>query len=70
MEWLEYINARAIYAAQTSEFCSLFHPRQQKWSEHFRFQSVEMIGLTAIGRTIVQLLQLNNSQKDSDFWIS
>lgn len=48
---------------QTNDFCFLFHPRQQSWSEHFRFQSVQMIGLTAIGRTTLHLLQLNSAER-------
>lgn len=48
---------------QTNNFCFLFHPRQQKWSEHFQIQSAYLIGLTAIGRTTVQLLQLNTPDR-------
>ena len=48
---------------QTNDFCFLFHPRQQVWLEHFRFQSARIIGVTAIGRTTVQLLQINNPER-------
>lgn len=37
----------------------LFNPRTQNWSEHFKFDGVRIVGLTAEGRATVQLLQLN-----------
>jgi len=40
----------------------LFNPRQQLWSEHFRWSDdgLEIIGLTAVGRATVEALRLNN----------
>ncbi len=40
----------------------LFNPRQQSWSEHFRWSDdgLEIIGLTAVGRATVAALWLNN----------
>jgi len=40
-----------------------FHPLQQRWSEHFRFNAHEMEGLTAIGRATVVLLDLNHLRR-------
>ena len=37
----------------------LFHPRQDRWSEHFAWQGPVMIGLTAIGRATVEVLEIN-----------
>ena len=37
----------------------LFHPRQDRWDEHFVFVSQRVIGLTATGRASVWLLQMN-----------
>lgn len=48
---------------QTGEFCFLFNPRTQKWSEHFAFDNLKIIGQTAIGRTTVRLLQLNSNKR-------
>ncbi len=41
---------------------SLFNPRRDKWSEHFRWdaEGTNIVGLTAIGRATVMALQLNN----------
>jgi hypothetical protein len=40
----------------------LFNPRQQVWSEHFRWSedSTEIIGLTACGGATVEALKMNN----------
>ena len=39
-----------------------FHPRQQRWSEHFAWHvhGDTMNGLTSCGRTIIEALRLNN----------
>ena len=41
---------------------ALFHPRQQKWRDHFEWGSngTEAVGLTPVGRATVQALQMNN----------
>lgn len=40
---------------------SLFHPRQQKWREHFEWSDdfTLIIGLTPVGRATVQALKMN-----------
>lgn len=47
----------------SGEFCFLFHPRSQQWSEHFSIQDSTIVGLTTEGRTTVYLLQLNSEQR-------
>ena len=37
----------------------LFHPRQDRWSDHFRLSTVRIVPLTEIGKATVQLLALN-----------
>jgi hypothetical protein len=46
----------------TGETVALFHPRQQPWAEHFRWdaEGVRIIGTTAVGRASVIALQMNN----------
>jgi hypothetical protein len=44
----------------TGERVALFHPLQQRWSEHFRFKGYEMEGFTAVGRATVVMLDLNH----------
>jgi hypothetical protein len=44
---------------ETGQRVFLFHPRHDKWSEHFRLVGARIIGFTAAGRATVSLLQLN-----------
>jgi hypothetical protein len=37
----------------------LFNPREDAWSEHFRYDGPVLVGLTAIGRTTVFVLAMN-----------
>lgn len=47
---------------RTGKRAKLFNPRQQIWREHFKWSDdgINIIGLTACGRTTVATLQLNN----------
>jgi hypothetical protein len=47
----------------TGELVRLFHPRKDKWSEHFEWNAAELAGRTAIGRITIQVLAIN----DPDF---
>jgi hypothetical protein len=38
---------------------TLYHPRRHKWSHHFRYEGGTLIGRTAIGRTTIDVLQIN-----------
>jgi len=37
----------------------LYHPRKDRWEEHFVIDGVRILGITAIGRTTVWLLEMN-----------
>jgi hypothetical protein len=41
----------------------LFDPRHQLWSDHFRLQGHVIVGLTAIGRTTVEALNMNERRR-------
>lgn len=45
---------------QTGQAVPLFHPRNQRWAEHFRWDDVTIIGITPIGRAIVVVLAMNH----------
>jgi hypothetical protein len=46
----------------TGEIVMLYHPRQQRWDDHFAWNEAgtEIIGLTVCGRATVEALRLNN----------
>lgn len=41
----------------------LFHPRRDRWAEHFKLRGTVIDGLTPIGRATVQLLAMNDSRR-------
>jgi hypothetical protein len=45
----------------TGDIVRLFHPRQDRWGDHFRIEveSGTIVGLTAIGRATVAIFQMN-----------
>ena len=44
---------------ETGEETRLFHPRRDRWRDHFRWEGVILTGVTAVGRTTVSALRLN-----------
>jgi len=48
----------------TNQIVVLYHPRREKWSEHFQLtKDAKLIPLTPIGRVTVKLLQLNRAER-------
>jgi hypothetical protein len=47
----------------TDSLVALFHPRQQRWYEHFRVTAGRIDGLTATGRATVVVLLMNRSDR-------
>ena len=41
----------------------LFDPRRQAWPEHFQFRGPVIVGITAIGRVTVQVLDMNECRR-------
>ncbi|MCU0783529.1 MAG: HNH endonuclease [Verrucomicrobia bacterium] len=48
---------------QTGEMTRLFHPRQDKWEEHFKWKEAMLVGRTRIGRATVDVLAINLSYR-------
>lgn len=47
----------------TGEACRLFHPRQDRWDDHFEWSSVrpgELVGRTPVGRVTTAGLRIND----------
>ncbi len=47
----------------TGELTRLFDPRVQRWSDHFARAGETIVGLTAVGRTTVRLLDMNAAEQ-------
>ena len=41
----------------------LYHPRNDRWSEHFRFEGLRIVGRTPVGRATVAALDLNTGRR-------
>jgi 5-methylcytosine-specific restriction endonuclease McrA len=44
----------------SNEMTRLFHPRRDRWEDHFVWDGLRISGLTAVGRTTVRVLDLNS----------
>ena len=51
----------AGFDPETQMLTPLFHPRHDLWEEHFVWNGLRIIGLTAVGRTTVRVLDLNTA---------
>jgi 5-methylcytosine-specific restriction endonuclease McrA len=47
----------------TSAVTELFHPRQQRWEDHFAFEGIYITGQTGVGRTTIQVLDMNSDDQ-------
>ena len=48
----------------TDEASKLYHPRQQKWDEHFKINDdATLTGLTPEGRTTIAVLRINDEER-------
>jgi hypothetical protein len=49
----------AGFDPQSGDLSRLFNPRSDQWNAHFAWNGPELSGLTAIGRTTVKVLNIN-----------
>ncbi len=47
----------------TGAVTELFHPREQRWEEHFAFVGIYLTGRTAVGRTTILVLEINSDDQ-------
>jgi 5-methylcytosine-specific restriction endonuclease McrA len=45
----------------TGEVTRLFHPRRDRWPNHFRWNGALLEGRTAVGRTTIDVLRINRA---------
>ena len=48
---------------QTDSITTLFHPRRDRWEDHFEWVGMYLTGKTAIGRTTVRVLKMNSEDQ-------
>src|SRR5262245_2235659 len=47
----------------SAEVVRLFHPRTDRWGEHFELRGKRIVGVTPVGRATVWLLQMNTEER-------
>jgi hypothetical protein len=45
------------------EVVVLFHPRKDRWEDHFEYQGAIIVGRTRIGEATIRLLQMNTGER-------
>ncbi|HLE64299.1 MAG TPA: HNH endonuclease signature motif containing protein [Pyrinomonadaceae bacterium] len=50
---------RSAIEPKSNRRVALFHPRRQRWRDHFRWEGLRIVGLTPTGRASVAALQMN-----------
>lgn len=45
--------------SKTRQLTRLFHPRRDRWGEHFRWHGSRLMGVSAVGRVTIQVLKMN-----------
>ena len=48
---------------ETGRLTRLFHPRTDVWDEHFAWEGSVLVGKTSIGRTTVEVLNINHPER-------
>jgi hypothetical protein len=48
---------------ESGQLVALFHPRKDVWNDHFAWRGAVLVGLSAVGRATVTLLELNRSSR-------
>jgi hypothetical protein len=53
----------ASYDSLTDRVVPLYHPRRDRWAEHFRLDGPRIVPLSPRGRVTVELLRLNRASR-------
>ena len=46
---------------ETGETVAIFHPRHQSWTDHFQWDGVRVVGVSATGRATIHALVMNRA---------
>jgi hypothetical protein len=45
---------------KTRQLVPLYHPRRDRWAEHFRWRGPRLLGRTSVGRATIRVLGINH----------
>jgi hypothetical protein len=60
---LKKSDRREVCDPESGAMVSLFHPRTDRWEEHFRWEGYQIVGITSIGRALVASFDLNHLRR-------
>lgn len=46
---------------ETGDIVELFHPRKDRWGDHFQWNVPNLVGITRVGRATIHVLGINDS---------
>jgi hypothetical protein len=52
----------AGFDKRAREIIRLYHPRRDKWTDHFRWRGARLLGLTPFGLVTIHVLAINHSE--------
>lgn len=61
--WCNYFKGTNIATLIREKLTPLYHPRRDKWEEHFVVYESIITGITAVGEGTVRLLHMNDDER-------
>lgn len=61
--WCNFHKGPNLATQVEGQLIPLFHPRQQRWDDHFALQNDEIVGLTMVGQGTINLLNMNDDER-------
>lgn len=61
--WCNFHKGTNLATRVDGQLVPLFHPRTQRWDEHFAAQGDLIVGLTPVGRGTVALFNMNDDDR-------
>ena len=47
----------------TGQYCRLFNPRIDRWTEHFSIEGVQIVGRSDVAQVTIKILRLNDQER-------
>jgi hypothetical protein len=47
----------------SEDLIRLYHPRKDRWDDHFRWEAATIVGITPVGRATARLLDMNSARR-------
>lgn len=61
--WCNFHKGPNLATHMDGQLVPLFHPRTQRWDEHFAVEGDRIFGLTPVGRGTVELFNMNDEDR-------